>query len=71
LQQLQTLAAEAKDRGTTDGRLAAMLIVHQISEEMIKVLIDDAHFYTQLKLYPLAIELPRTKRGILANTSLI
>lgn len=64
LQQLQALAAEAKDRGTTDGRLAAILIVHQISEEMIKVLIDDAHFYTQLKLYPLPIELPRTRKGM-------
>jgi hypothetical protein len=64
LEQLQKLAGEAKNRGTTDGYLAAMLIIHQITEETIKVLIDDAHFYTQLKLYPLPIELTRTKKGM-------
>ena len=48
LQQLQELAGEAKGRGTTDGYLAAMLTIHQLTEETIKVLIDDAHFYTQL-----------------------
>lgn len=41
-----------------------MLIIHQITEETIKVLIDDAHFYTQLRLYPLPIELKRTKKGM-------
>jgi hypothetical protein len=64
LEQLQVLAGEAKNRATTDGYLAAMLIIHQITEETIKVLIDDAHFYTQLRLYPLPIELTRTKKGM-------
>lgn len=64
LEQLQKLAIEAKNRATTDGYLAAMLIIHQIVEETIKVLIDDAHFYTQLRLYPLPIDLPRTKKGM-------
>lgn len=64
LKQLQKLAGEAKERGTTDGYLAAMLIIHQITEETIKVLIDDAHFYTQLRLYPLPIEPKRTKKGM-------
>jgi hypothetical protein len=64
LEQLQKIAVEAKARGTTDGYLAAMLIIHQITEETIKVLIDDAHFYTQLRLYPLPIELKRTKKGM-------
>lgn len=64
LEQLQRLAGEAKNRATTDGYLAAMLIIHQITEETIKALIDDAYFYTQLKLYPLPIELTRTKRGM-------
>lgn len=64
LEQLQKLAGEAKSRATTDGYLAAMLIIHQITEETIKVLIDDAHFYTQLRLYPLPIELTRAKKGM-------
>ena len=64
LDQLQKLASEAKERGTADGYLAAMLIIHQISEEMVKVLIDDAHFYMQLKLYPLPFEPTRAKKGM-------
>ena|ERR1035437_2758439 len=64
LEQLQKLASEAKSRATTDGYLAAMLIIHQITEETIKVLIDDAHFYTQLRLYPLPIEMKRTEDGM-------
>lgn len=64
LQKLQELAGDAKERGTTDGYLAAMLIIHQLTEEMIKVLIDDALFYTQLKLYPLPFEPTRTKKGM-------
>lgn len=67
LEQLQKLAGEAKERGTADGYLAAMLIIHQITEETIKVLIDDAHFYTQLRLYPLPIELKRTKKGMFGH----
>ena len=38
-----------------------MLIIHQLTEEFIKVLIDDAHFYTQLRLYPLPFEPKGTK----------
>lgn len=64
LEQLQVLAGEAKGRGTTDGYLATMLIIHQLAEEMIKVLIDDALFYTQLKLYPLPYEPTRIKKGM-------
>lgn len=64
LEQLQKLAGEAKERGTTDGYLATMLIIHQLTEEMIKVLIDDALFYTQLKLYPLPFEPTKTKKGM-------
>jgi len=64
LEQLLKLAGEAKGRGTTDGYLASILIIHQIAEEMIKVLIDDALFYTQLKLYPLPFEPTRTKKGM-------
>lgn len=63
-EELQKLAGDAKNRATTDGYLAAMLIIHQITEETIKVLIDDAHFFTQLRLYPLPIELTRTKKGM-------
>jgi len=61
LQQLQRLAGEAKGRGTTDGYLATMLIIHQLTEETIKILIDDADFYTQLRLYPLPLKPTRTK----------
>lgn len=64
LDQLHKLAGEAKERGTTDGYLATMLIIHQLTEEMIKVLIDDALFYTQLKLYPLPFESAKTKKGM-------
>ncbi|MBK8335249.1 MAG: hypothetical protein IPL03_01100 [Sterolibacteriaceae bacterium] len=63
LDKLSKLAGEAMNRATTDGYLAAMLIIHQITEEFIKVLIDDAHFYTQLRLYPLPLELTRIKKN--------
>ncbi|MEW8348254.1 MAG: hypothetical protein AB2687_08075 [Candidatus Thiodiazotropha taylori] len=49
---LQSIAKESLGRKTTDGYLASVLIVHQIAEELIKILIDDAEFYIQLKLYP-------------------
>ena len=39
-----------------------MLIVHQITEEFIKVLIEDAYFYTQLRLYPLPFEPRRNNK---------
>lgn len=61
LDQFHKLADEAKGRGTIDGYLAAMLIIHQLTEEMIKVLIDDADFYTQLRLYPLPLKPRRAK----------
>lgn len=67
LQQLQELAGEAKGRATTDGYLAAMLIIHQLTEEFIKVLIDDAYFYTQLKLYPLPFERKKTKNRMFGH----
>ena len=61
-QSLQKIAMESKERQTVDGYLAAILIIHQLTEEMLKLLIDEAEFYVQLKLYPLPFKKKKKQR---------
>jgi hypothetical protein len=49
---LQAQASAALEKGTLEGNLAAILLMHQIAEESLKVLDEDSIFYIQIKLYP-------------------
>jgi len=52
LDDLNTLADKAYEKNTAEGYLSALLIYHQICEEMIKVLIESSTFYIQLAVLP-------------------
>ncbi len=52
LDDLDELAEIAFQHNTTEGYLSALLIYHQICEEMIKVLIECSTFYIQLSVFP-------------------
>jgi hypothetical protein len=60
--ELQTKAATSVEAGGVQASLAAILLMHQLAEEMIFSLLDDAVFYMQLKLYPLPYKPERPKR---------
>src|SRR5262249_15907888 len=50
-------------RRSTEGYLAAILIYHQLAEEMVRLLILDAQFLVQLSVFPARIAFPdRTRR---------
>lgn len=52
LDDLNELADNAFQCNTTEGYLSALLIYHQICEEMIQVLIKCSTFYIQLSVFP-------------------
>jgi hypothetical protein len=59
---LQKQALDSIDKGTLGGSLSGMLLLHQLSEELLSVLLDLSHFYMQLRLFPLPYEPKRSKR---------
>ncbi len=59
---LLAVASDSMGRGTVDGYLAGVLVLHQLAEEILALLIDDAEFFIQLKLYPYPFEIKRPKR---------
>ncbi len=71
LEKLQHIAIEATNRGTIDGQLAAILIIHQLTEELIKLLSEDAYFYMQLKLHPSEFRKQKTKETKMFGALLI
>ena len=51
---LLSIANGSIERGTADGYLAGVLVFHQLTEEILALLIDDAEFFIQrLKLIQL------------------
>jgi hypothetical protein len=54
--ELEALADKAYHLRTTEGYLAALLIYHQLCEEMAKLLLNCARFFVQLSVYPAEIE---------------
>ena len=65
LEKLQNIAIEATNKNTVEGQLAAILIIHQLTEELVKLLIENAYFYMQLKLYPLEFNKPKSKKIVM------
>jgi hypothetical protein len=56
LQTLEDVAQEAFENNSIEGHLAALLIWHQLCEEMARLLLKDAQFLIQLSVYPAEIE---------------
>jgi len=52
LARLEKVANRALERRTVEGYLAAILVFHQLTEEMLKLLIRDSQFLVQVALLP-------------------
>jgi hypothetical protein len=52
LDELNELADTAFEKKTIEGALASLLIYHQITEDMIKTLINCSTFFLQLTIFP-------------------
>ncbi|MCG3161039.1 MAG: hypothetical protein JMDDDDMK_02157 [Acidobacteria bacterium] len=62
LDDLDSLAEQALNRATVEGALAALLIYHQLSEEMVRLLVRDSQFFIQLAVFPAEISFPNRPR---------
>jgi len=49
---LNEVADNSFNKDTVEGYLAAVLIYHQLTEELIKIIIDCSEFYIQLSIFP-------------------
>ena len=58
LDRLDKVANRALERRTVEGYLAAILVFHQLTEEMLRLLIRDSQFLVQVALFPLRITPP-------------
>jgi hypothetical protein len=56
LDRLDSIASGAMTKRTAESCLAAILICHQLAEEMLRLLIRDAQFLIQLAVFPSKIE---------------
>lgn len=52
LNELNIVADEAYEKGTIEGYIASLLIYHQITEEMIKIILEYSRFFIQCSIYP-------------------
>jgi hypothetical protein len=62
--ELNVLADDALSKNTIEGCLAALLIYHQICEEMVRLLLDDSHFFIQLSIFPSEITFPKKNKAM-------
>ena len=53
LDELNAVADAAFDKGTVEGYLAALLIYHQLTEEMLRMVQRWAEFFVQLRVAPI------------------
>lgn len=56
LNELNAVADEVFAKDTIEGYLAAILIYHQITEELLKVLLECCEFFIQLGIFPAEIQ---------------
>ena len=52
LDELNELADSSFEKKTIEGYLASVLIYHQLTEELIRILIESSTFYIQLRVFP-------------------
>jgi hypothetical protein len=64
---LNTVADEAFEKATVEGCLAALLIYHQLCEELAHLILRDAQFYIQLSVFPAEIDFPQKKILMFGN----
>jgi len=62
LQELEDTANEFYNKWTLEGYLASFLIYIQLSEEMLKVLLDSYYFHIQCHLFPNEIKISEYKK---------
>ena len=67
LVELDDLANEAISKKSIEGYLAALLIYHQLSEEMIRLLIEDSKFFIELSIYPAEMKFPKKNKSMFGN----
>jgi hypothetical protein len=58
LDELNAVADNAFSKDSIEGYLASMLIYHQVSEEMLRLLISDTQFFIQLAVFPAELNFP-------------
>jgi hypothetical protein len=59
---LDELAEESLEKNTVEGALASVLIYHQLSEEMLRLLLQSAQFFIQLAIFPAELTFAERKR---------
>ena len=62
LDELADVADDAFAKNSIEGYLASLLIYHQLSEEMVRLLLKDAQFFIRLSVFPAEIHFPEKKR---------
>src|SRR5271165_6190206 len=62
LDRLNGIAAESLAKNTIEGALASVLIYHQLSEEMLRLLLQCAQFFIQLAIFPAELTFPQRRR---------
>ena len=62
LDELADVADDAFAKSSIEGYLASLLIYHQLSEEMVRLLLKDTQFFVQLSVFPAEILFPEKKR---------
>lgn len=62
LDTLDELAESSLAKNTVEGALASVLIYHQLSEEMLRLLLQSAQFFIQLAIFPAEMTFPERKR---------
>jgi hypothetical protein len=62
LERLNSIADRALRKRTTEGYLAAILIYHQLTEELIRLLLRDTQFLMRLALFPSQIEFTEKRK---------
>jgi hypothetical protein len=59
---LNTIADEAFEKNTVEGYLAALLVYHQLCEELVRLVLRDAQFFIQLSVFPSEMFFPEKKK---------
>lgn len=68
LNDLNEIADESFNKHTIEGYLAALLIYHQLCEEMAKLLIEDSRFFIKASIYPSEIEFSSSNKIMFGRT---
>ncbi len=62
LDTLDEVAEQSLAKNTIEGALASVLIYHQLSQEMLRILLQSAQFFIQLAIFPAELTFPEPKR---------